>query len=138
MSDTENKVVKLNDLSIVKNYVDNKESTINQKIEEVKSIAKGRATGYVFDTVEDLDLWLQDEANTQKLVLGDNFYIRALDVPDYWWDGTQKQELETQKVDLTNYVKKTDFASENNAGVMKIWTTTETDGSLTLNISTEV
>lgn len=73
--------------------------------EHAEVIAKGKATGYVFDTLEDLDLWLQDETNTSKLVLGDNLYIRALGVPDYWWDGSTKQPLETQKVDLTEYAK---------------------------------
>lgn len=72
---------------------------------EAIDIAKGRATGYVFDTLEDLESWLQDENNTSNLVLGDNLYIRATDVPDYWWDGSSKQELETQKVDLNEYKK---------------------------------
>ena len=41
--------------------------------------------------------------NVKKLNVGDNFYIVATDVPDYWWDGTAKQELEVQKIDLTTY-----------------------------------
>ena len=84
---------------------------VNQKIDVVERIAKGRATGYVFDTVADLDSWLTDTENTKKLVLGDNFYIRALDVPDYWWDGQNKQLLETQKVDLSEYAKTSDIPS---------------------------
>ena len=80
------------------------------EVNTVESIAKGRATGYVFDTVEDMNIWLsgdQDDIpypNTDMLVLGDNLYIRATDVPDYWWDGSSAQPLETQKVDLTEYV----------------------------------
>lgn len=85
-----------------------------------ENIAKGKATGYVFDTLADLELWLLDVNNTAKLVLGDNLYIKATDVPDYWWDGTTKQPLETQKVDLTEYVKNTDYATQNNAGVVKV------------------
>lgn len=77
--------------------------------ERAETIAKGRATGYVFDTLEELDLWLQDEENTSKLVLGDNLYIRAIGVPDYWWDGKEKQVLETQKVDLAEYVTQEEF-----------------------------
>lgn len=73
---------------------------------EGRLFAKGRATGYVFDTLADLELALEDVEFTSKLVLGDNLYIRATDVPDYWWDGNQKQELETQKVDLTEYATK--------------------------------
>ncbi len=88
--------------------------------EQAQIIAKGRATGYVFDTVEDLDLWLSDEANTVKIHLGDNFYIRAVNVPDYWWDGKQKQPLETQKVDLSEYVKKTDYTGSWTPGLVTI------------------
>ena len=82
-----------------------------EKMDEVEAVAKGRATGYVFDTLADLDAWLSDTANTEKLVLGDNLYIRATDVPDYWWDGSAKQLLETQKVDLTEYAKKSEVSS---------------------------
>lgn len=88
--------------------------------EEAKTIAKGRATGYVFDTVSDMETWLASEENTQNLVLGDNLYIRATDVPDYWWDGIQAQPLETQKVDMQEYVKFTDYASGGKAGVIKL------------------
>jgi hypothetical protein len=101
-------------------YVTTTSEQAKETSENALSIAKGRATGYVFDTLEDLELWLQDEANTSKLVLGDNLYIRALGVPDYWWDGSEKQQLETQKVDLKDYVKNTDYATESKAGVMKI------------------
>lgn len=87
--------------------------------EEAKTIAKGRATGYVFDTMEDMETWLSVEENTQNLVLGDNLYIRATDVPDYWWDGERAQPLETQKVDMEEYVKFTDYASQNKHGTVK-------------------
>ena len=79
-----------------------------QEISTVEAIAKGRATGYVFDTVEDMNEWLAQGENVSKLVLGDNLYIRAVDVPDYWWDNKSltAQPLETQKVDLSEYAKK--------------------------------
>lgn len=60
---------------------------------------------YVFDTYEELTAWIAIEANTAQLKTGANLYIRDLNVPDYWWDGTQIQQLETQKVDLTAYAK---------------------------------
>ena len=88
--------------------------------EKAETIAKGRATGYVFDTLEDLEVWLLIEENASKLVLGDNLYIRAVGVPDYWWDGISKQVLETQKVDLTEYVKNTDYVTSSKAGIVKI------------------
>ena len=90
--------------------------------ERAEAIAKGRATGYVFDTIVDLDEWLQDNENTSKLVLGDNLYIREVGVPDYWWDGTSKQILETQKVDLDEYAKK----DEIKALTQEVYSTNET------------
>ena len=77
-------------------------------VKEVEFIAKGRASGYVFDTQEDMEVWLKNAENINKLKLGDNLYIRATKVPDYWWDGSAPQQLETQKVDLAEYVKKED------------------------------
>lgn len=94
---------------------------IRETAENAEAVAKGRATGYVFDTVGDLDLWLEDAENTARLVLGDNLYIRATDVPDYWWDGAARQPLETQKVDLSEYVKNTDYPDGSaKAGVVKV------------------
>lgn len=103
-------------------YIANKPDIpkLQEQIEEAEAIAKGRATGYVFDTTEDLDAWLADPVNTANLNLGDNLYIRATDVPDYWWDGEQKQILETQKVDLSEYVKNADYATYSKAGIVQI------------------
>lgn len=92
---------------------------IKDTAERAETIAKGRATGYVFDTVDDLDLWLKNTENTSKLLLGDNLYVREIGVPDYWWDGSTKQPLETQKVDLSNYIKNTDYATVNKPGIGK-------------------
>ena len=78
---------------------------IQEKAENAETIAKGRATAYVYDTLEELEAALEDEKFVSGLVKGDNFYIRALDVPDYWWDGTQKQQLEVEKPDLSGLVK---------------------------------
>lgn len=67
------------------------------------NVALGKNQARVFATVTALDTWLEVPENIAKLNVGDNFYITATDVPDYWWDGKQKQKLETQKVDLTTY-----------------------------------
>lgn len=103
------KVNENNELVVDSNYV---KDTVSPEITEVKEvaeraevIARGRATGYVFDTLEDLDTALANEEFITSLVLGDNLYIRATDVPDYWWDGTQKQQLEAEKPDLSGLVK---------------------------------
>lgn len=87
--------------------------------ETAENIAKGRATGYVFDTKADMDSWLADAENVSKLNIGDNLYIRAVEVPDYWWDGDNAQPLESEKPDFTGYVKSTDYAKSNVAGVTK-------------------
>lgn len=89
--------------------------------EDARTIAKGRATGHVFDTVEDMEVWLQDEDNVNMLLLGDNLYIRATEVPDYWWDGEKAQKLETQKVDLSEYAnKRTDYGKCDEASLILI------------------
>lgn len=103
------------DYEEIENQVKNDIQPILEKIEntskQAEIIAKGKATGYVFDTLEDLELWLQNETNVNKLVLGDNLYIRTIGVPDYWWDGSSKQVLETEKPDLTEYAKKEQFVT---------------------------
>lgn len=95
---------------------------IKEAAERAETIARGKATGYVFDTLEDMQLWLADEANKKLLNLGDNLYIRAVNVPDYWWDGNAAQQLETQKVDLDGYMKVADYPTEK-------WTFTLADGT---------
>ena len=108
---------------ITSNVMENIAPTLNEiqaTANTAESIAKGRATGYVFNTVADLETWLQDEKNVANLVLGDNLYIKATDVPDYWWDGTTKQPLETQKVDLSEYIKNTDYATDTIGGIVKV------------------
>lgn len=87
------------------NTINGKASTadLEAAVEEMTEIANGKCDSYVFDTVADLDTWLANTENTAKLKTGDVFYIRAVDVPDYWWDEStkSKQVLETTKVDLS-------------------------------------
>lgn len=131
---------------------------INQLTEianRAESIAKSKATAYVFDTLEDLENKLSDKDFIDNLVIGDNLYIRALNTPDYWWDGVQKQILETEKPDFSNYIKdvqinnqsivignmaRIPIAGINNLGVVKIdsdlGVKITTDGRLSLNPAT--
>lgn len=89
----------------------------NTKAENAELIAKGRATGYVFDNYSELTNWLSVSSNKEKLVLGDNLYIRDVGVPDYWWDGSAIHPLETQKVDLPEYASKAELIElENSLG----------------------
>lgn len=70
----------------------------------------GKTKGYVFDTNAELQAWLTDE-NKAKLKVGDVLYIKQTGYPDYWWDGTNTQYLETQKVDLTDYYTKNEIST---------------------------
>lgn len=80
---------------------------INKAVNEAIEVAYGKKKAYVFDTVEQLDIWLTYTTNIEKLSTGDAFYIRATDAPDYWWDSDRntKQILETTKVDLSEYAE---------------------------------
>ena len=122
------------DQEMIQEVLDTLEGKITEvsgKADEAMSVAKGRATGYVFETVDDLDAWLIVQDNVDELILGDNFYIKDLEVPDYWWDGTQKQPLETQKVDLSGYAKSTDIVgkrSTNGAEIFNDYSTNVASG----------
>ena len=81
--------------------------------ETALSIAKGRNQARVFDTTADMETWLKDESNKGVCNIGDNLYIVALEVPDWWVcdildtpDAStgyyyKIAKLEVQKVDLT-------------------------------------
>ncbi|KAA6401506.1 MAG: hypothetical protein EZS28_002967 [Streblomastix strix] len=80
-------------------------SLVNQpQLQEVRDIATGRSRGYVFNTLAEMNNWMAIPDNVANLVIGDNLYIVDSQVTDYWWDGTQLRELETQLPDLTNVV----------------------------------
>lgn len=99
------------------NY-DNTESkleanTVQEALDTVSSITKGKNRARVFNTTEDMNAWLSDEANKGVAIVGDNLYIVELDVPDWWISEVLEEadaesgfyykiaQLETQKVDLT-------------------------------------
>ena len=84
-------------------------SGIRQKVDEAKAIAEGKSRARVFATESALNTWLSNPENVASLQIGDHFYIEETDKPDYWWNGTTIKELETQKVDLTEYAKKTEL-----------------------------
>lgn len=85
---------------------------IGTKIETVESIAKGKNQARVFSTTEAMENWLSDSANKGVANVGDNLYIVAVDVPDWWISSVLEApnesgmyyeiaQFETQKVDLT-------------------------------------
>lgn len=85
--------------------------------EKAEVIAKGKASGYVFDTAEDAQVWF--ESNKETLSVGDHLYIRATDTSDFWFDGTELLPLEADKVDMAEYVKNTDYGTQTKAGIVK-------------------
>jgi hypothetical protein len=84
-----------------------------EAIQRVEDIAAGAKVGLAFDTTEQLNEWLAgtyeraDGKTPADLQTGWDLYIIALNEPDYWWDGTGIQMLET-KVDLSEYYTKTE------------------------------
>lgn len=62
------------------------------------SLLNGIMPAKVFDAKADLDEWLAVEGNPETLKTGQNIYIVEAGTPDYWWDGTGLQVLETDKV----------------------------------------
>ena len=56
-----------------------------------------------------------------------------------WIETTNSFEfIGTTAVDLTDYIKNTDYATQTKGGVVKVWTSTDENGDIGLNISTEV
>lgn len=88
-----------------KSETDNLSDELQDNIDTVDAIARGKSRAEVFNNIQELDNWLLNPLNTEKLEIGDNFYIVELDVPDFWWDGKTKQPLESEKVDLTQIEK---------------------------------
>ena len=97
-------------------------TTAQNTADEAKSIAQGRARAVSFDTVSAMATALNSAAKTDYKV-GDNLFIKALNVPDYWISKVNDSKsgdygyfeispLETQSVDLTGYQTKTDNSLE--------------------------
>lgn len=99
----------------------------NTNIERAMAVAQGKSAGLVFNTYAELLAYISVPANAEKFRLGDQFLIKAMNVPDYWWDNTVTTEqtdaegnvisakntsgkvigalveLEARKVDLSKY-----------------------------------
>ncbi|KAA6368112.1 MAG: hypothetical protein EZS28_036362 [Streblomastix strix] len=74
------------------------------QLQEVRDITIGKSKAYVFSTQGELNDWMVDQENVAKLVIGDNLYIVDKEVTDYWWDGTDLKELETELPDMSNII----------------------------------
>lgn len=122
---------------------------VAEKADEAYSLAKGATKAFVYDTYSDMisELNALDKA---ELLVNFHVMIREVCVPDLWISGVSNEHveytytsnedfivdltedgvvqvghfvlsaLETQKVDLSEYVKNTEYASKNVAGVLKV------------------
>ncbi len=99
------------------NPIQNK--AVTTKINTVESLAKGRSCARVFDTVAAMTAALKSYSK-DELRVGDNIYIKATEVPDYWVSavlvtnaGTygyyELSKLEVEKVDLSDYALSSDI-----------------------------
>ena len=64
----------------------------NTSIERAMAVAQGKSAGLVFNTYAELLAYIAVPANAEKFRLGDQFLIKAMNVPDYWWDNTVTTE----------------------------------------------
>jgi len=152
--------------NITDNTLQTTNKTVPTAINEVNSIAKGANQAISYASYSAMITAVNAMANN-ALNVGQNIYIVTLDVPDLWVSSIESTSstytyttdeafmtaletngyvqvgyyklsaLETQKVDLANYVEFTDYATQNTAGVVKVWTSYNADNELGLNISTE-
>lgn len=127
-----------------------------EKANQAYTLAEGRSRSASYATIAAMQTALEGASNSQFKV-GDNIFIEAVDVPDFWASkvnttkGTDKvpasgsfnstynvgyytiSKLETQKVDLSSYALKTyvDQKVEGNASIIGIEFTA--DNTIKLN-----
>lgn len=119
-------------------------TNVQEAIDTTTSIVKGKNRARVFSTTEDMNTWLSDEANKGIALVGDNLYIVALDVPDWWISEVLEEadaetgfyykiaQLETQKVDLTS-IQEQIAGKVNTADIVDNLESTATDAPLSAN-----
>ena len=121
-----------------------------EKANQAYTLAEGRSRSASYATIAAMQTALEG-ANNSQFRVGDNIFIEAVDVPDFWVSkvnatkGTDKvpasgsfnstynvgyytiSKLETQKVDLSSYALKTyvDQKVEGNASIIGIEFTTD-------------
>lgn len=120
------------------NESENAHTDIRNEIETVKDIAEGANIAIVFDSYSDLVTFFNAESDSLKV--GTNLYVKTVEVPDLWLSAVEEttvsytyttdedfltyingngqigyykfSELETQKVDLSNYATLTDLGTK--------------------------
>ena len=134
--------------NVTDNTLNTNNKTVPTAINEVNSIAKGANQAISYGNYSTM-ITAFNALDDDVYRLGQNIYIETLEVPDLWIISVESTsvpytyttdaafithtaqagggqvgyykiaQLETQKVDLTDYVKNTDYATSANAGVVK-------------------
>lgn len=122
--------------------IENKKADIeyvDKQVDDVREVAEGKTKSFTIETLTDLGTLLGIDTsivaneytitkttinyNEQSIQLkqGDLFLIVDTGVPDYWVsvDDMKIYKMETTKVDLTEYVKNTDIATNAKVGLVK-------------------
>lgn len=120
------------------NQSEDAHTDIRNEIGTVRDIAEGANIAIVFDSYSDLVTFFNNESDSLKV--GTNLYVKTIDVPDLWISSVESvsvtytyttdedfltyingngqigyykfSELETQKVDLSNYATLTDLGTK--------------------------
>ena len=69
---------------------------LHKNIQEVKREVEKKSNNYLFDTLQQFQLWIKEKSNRELLKPCDVFYIKEKEVSDYWWDGNTVQPFETR------------------------------------------
>ncbi|KAA6357465.1 MAG: hypothetical protein EZS28_047008, partial [Streblomastix strix] len=78
-------------------------SLISQpQLQQIRDISSGKSKGYVFATTVEMNSWMQEQENIEKLAIGYILYIIDKQVMDYLWDDTGLRALETELPDINN------------------------------------
>lgn len=99
---------------------------IKSTADNAETIAMGATRAMVFDTIAAMETWLKTAANKGKLKIGDNLYIKAVDVPDYWVSAVY--ENATPEGFYYNY-------SRLEVGTIKLSNVVTTDSVVTSNVN---
>lgn len=100
----------------------------------VNDMQLGVRQAKVFDSENEMNVWLSTPANTATLAVGHAIFIRETGVPDYWWDGTRALPIEQEKVSLQGYVTTTDVQTLTNKTLTSPQITTIKNGNYTLTV----
>ncbi|KAA6384471.1 MAG: hypothetical protein EZS28_020002 [Streblomastix strix] len=80
------------------------EGYCGRRQKKVRDIALGKSKGYVFATMDEMNIWMDDEENVAKLEIGDNLYIVYKQIMDYWWDDTGLRAIKTELPEMSNVI----------------------------------